>query len=307
LLELLAHLGEGASVTDNSNISGRPNSTPTVNTNGRGPRGWRIAKASVTVLKRHPSLLLFPAISGAALIAVTAASISLFTRIGADNGLGQPAAVLGIGFAWYYACNFTIVFFNAALISCALRHLANEPTSVRAGLAAAGRRLPQILGWALIATIVGTLLNVLHVFIEDKLGFIGALIGGIADTAWAVATYFVVPALVVEKVSPRKAVSRSSAILRQTWGESLTGAGGLGLIQVLLLLPAIGLGVGALKTHGGDAVALAAIAAVYALTLTVVFTTLGAIFRAGVYTYATSRSVPTGFDPGVVQTAFRSK
>jgi hypothetical protein len=128
---------------------------------------------------------------------------------------------------------------------------------------------------ALIATIVGTVLNLLHVFIEDKLGFIGALIGGIADTAWAVLTYFVVPVLVVEKVSSRKAVSRSSTILRQTWGESLTGAGGLGIIQILLLLPAIGVGVGAQHTHGGYAVALGAIAAVYALALTVVFATLG--------------------------------
>jgi Family of unknown function (DUF6159) len=274
---------------------------------GRGPRGWRIAKASATVLKQHPRLLLFPAISGVALLAITAGSISLFTHIGADNGLGQPAAVIGIGFAWYYACTFTVVFFNAALVSCALQYMANEPTSVTAGLATAGRRLPQILGLALIASIVGTVLNLLHVFIEDKLGFIGALIGRIADTAWAVLTYFVVPVLVFEKVSPGKAVSRSSTILRQTWGESLTGAGGLGLIQVLLLLPAIGVGVGAQHTHGGYAVALGAIAAVYALALTVVFATLGAIFRAGVYSYATSRSVPTAFDPGVVQTAFHTK
>jgi Family of unknown function (DUF6159) len=300
-------------VTDDSNICGQPDSTATVNTSGRGPRGWRIAKASATVLKRHPSLLLFPAIAGAALVAVTA-SIGLSVHIGAGRGVGQhlsdgarAAAAIAIGFAWYYACIFTVVFCNAALISCAMQYMANEPTSVRAGLAAAGRRLPQILGWALIVTIVGTLLNVLNVFLKDKLGLIGTLIGGVADTAWAVLTYFVVPALVVEKVSPFKAVSRSSTILRQTWGESLSGAAGLGLIQALLLLPAIGLGVGAMKTHGGDAVALGAIAAVYALTLTVVFATLGAIFRAGVYIYATSRSVPTGFDPGVVQTAFRTK
>jgi hypothetical protein len=306
-LELLAHLGEGASVTDDSNIYRQPNSTPPVNRSGRGPRGWRIPKASLTVLKRHPSLLLFPAIAGAALVAVTAASISLPAHIGADSGLGQPIAVIAIVFAWYYACTFTVVFCNAALISCALQYMANEPTSVRAGLGAAGRRLPQILGWALIAMTVGTLLNVLDVFLRDKLGLIGNLTGGVADTAWAVLTYFVVPALVVEKVSPRKAVSRSSAILRQTWGESLAGDAGLGLIQVLLLLPAIGLGVGALKTHGRDAVALGVIAAVYALTLAVIFTTLGVIFRAGVYIYATSRSVPTGFDAGVVQTAFHTK
>jgi hypothetical protein len=125
-----------------------------VNTSGRGLRGWRIAKASAAVLKRHPSLLLFPAISGAALVAVTAASIFLVTHIGAGSGLGQPVALIAIGFAWYYTCTFAVVFFNAALISCALQYMANEPTSVRAGLAAAGRRLPQILGWALIATIV---------------------------------------------------------------------------------------------------------------------------------------------------------
>jgi hypothetical protein len=76
------------------------------------------------------------------------------------------------------------------------------------------------------------------------------MIGGIVGTAWAVATYFVMPAVVVEGVGPIKAVRRSSALLRRTWGESLAGAGGLGLIQLLLTLPAIGLGILAFKMQG---------------------------------------------------------
>jgi hypothetical protein len=224
----------------------------------------------------------------------------------------QPIVYVAL-FAFYFACTFIIVFFNAALIFCALQSFAGKEPSLRAGLATAAGRLPQILAWTFVAATVGLILNALQSFLKDKLGFVGALLGGVAETAWAVVTYFVVPVVVVDGVGPIEAVKRSSAILRRTWGEAIGGEGGLGLISFFFFLPVVllfgvfgtaGIGVWASPPL---AIALIAVVAVYLLALVVVFTALGTIFRTGTYVYATTGQAPSSMDPALLQAAFRKK
>lgn len=284
-------------------------------------RGWGIAKASWAVVKLHPKLLLLPVFSGLAFIVLVGA-IGLSVFAGAKGGSvrhfveniqpdGPVAWVLL--FAFYFACSFIIIFFNAALIFCALQSFAGKEPSLRAGLATAAGRLPQILAWTFVAATVGVLLNALQSFMKDKLGFIGALLGGIAETAWAVVTYFVVPVLVVDGVGPIEAVKRSSAILKKTWGEAIGGEGGLGAISFFFFLPVVllflvlGMGQVEVWKHPALAVSLIAVVAVYVLALTVVFTALGAIFRTGTYIYATTGQAPSSMDPALLQGAFRKK
>ena len=128
------------------------------------------------------------------------------------------------------------IFFNVALIHCALRALAGEEPSIRGGLKAAVALLPQILGWALVATTIGIVLNMITDTLKEYLGFLGGLLGGLLEFSWAVITYFVVPVLVTEKVGPITAVKRSASILRAKWGESLAGEARIGLLGVLFFL-----------------------------------------------------------------------
>lgn len=285
-------------------------------------RGWGMAGASWSVLKAHPKLALFPVLSGIALIAVSTVMIiptGVAAAAGAGMNLSQNAEqsiVLAAAFVWYFLCTFVIVFCNAALIACALQSFAGQTPTIGSGFAAAGRRLPQVLGWSLVAATVGVILQALQTLLTDKLGFIGELLGAIFSGIWGVATYFVVPVLVTDGVGPITAVKRSSGILRRTWGESLAGSGGLGLISFLFMLPLIafgGVGVMLANSSGGTAVggavlaALIAIGVVYLVALIVVFTALGSIFRAAVYLYATSGVTPGHMDAALLQTSFRSK
>jgi Family of unknown function (DUF6159) len=284
-------------------------------------RGWGIAKASWAVVKLHPKLLLLPILSGAAFLAlmvgigasVFAGARSDYVRHLMENVQpGDPVSYVFL-FAFYFACTFIIIFFNAALVFCALESFAGREPSLRAGLATAAGRLPQILAWTFVAATVGVLLNALQNFLKERLGFIGALLGGVAEVAWGVVTYFVVPVLVVDGVGPVEAVKRSSAILRRTWGEAAGGEGGLGLISVLFFLPVV-LVIGLMGTMGADvwahsplAIALIAIAVLYVVALVVVFTALGTIFRTGTYIYATTGKAPASMDPALLQAAFRKK
>jgi hypothetical protein len=280
-------------------------------------RGWGIAKTSWSVLKQHPRLLVFPIISGAALIVLVGA-------IGASVYLGRAhmAALLeflkrdnphdpivyAVAFVFYFVCSFIVIFFNAALVFCAMQAFAGRPPSLRAGLATAAGRLPQILGWTLVAATVGVLLNALQNTLRNRLGFIGAFLGGLLEFSWAVTTYFVVPVVVADGLGPIAAVKRSAEILKQTWGESIGGAAGLGLISFAASLPAfVAFALAGASGGKGAAVATIAIAALYLIGVFIVFATLGAIFRTGAYIYATTGKAPSSMDPQLLQASFSKK
>jgi hypothetical protein len=280
-------------------------------------RGWGIAKASWSVLKLHPKLLVFPIISGLSLIALVGAiGISMYLErshmaalmefLKKDNP--HDPIVYAVAFVFYFVCSFIVIFFNAALVFCAMQAFAGTTPSLRAGLSTAAGRLPQILGWTLVAATVGLLLNALQNTLRDRLGFLGTLLGGLLEFGWAVATFFVIPVVVVDGLGPIAAVKRSAAILKRTWGESLGGEGGLGIIAFAASVPAIALLalVGAIAGKGAG-VAIIVVAVLYLIALSIVFATLGAIFRTGAYIYATTGEAPSSMDPKLLQASFRKK
>jgi hypothetical protein len=216
--------------------------------------------------------------------------------------------VYAVAFVFYFVCSFIVIFFNAALVFCAMQAFAGETPSLRAGLSTAAGRLPQILGWTLVAATVGVLLNTLQNTLRDRLGFLGALLGGLLEFSWAVTTFFVVPVLVVDGLGPIAALKRSAAILKRTWGESIGGEGGLGLIAFAASVPAIVVlaFVGAIAGKGAG-VAVIVMAVLYLIALSIVFAALGAIFRTGAYIYATTGQAPSSMDEQLLQASFRKK
>ena len=123
-------------------------------------------------------------------------------------------------------------------------------------------------------------------------------------------TYFVVPVLVVDGVGPVEAVRRSSRILKRTWGESLAGEGGLGLISMVFVVPvflAIPLAFLASELSGALVVVVLSCAVAYFAVVLLVFSALNAVFRAGTYLYATTGQVPAELDAKLVAHAFHAK
>ena len=113
-------------------------------------------------------------------VSVFAGSKSDYVRHLTDTVRHDEPIVYAALFAFYFACTFIIIFFNSALVFCALQSFAGKEPSLRAGLATAAGRLPQILAWSFVAATVGLILNALQNFLKDKLGFLGALLGDIA-------------------------------------------------------------------------------------------------------------------------------
>lgn len=273
--------------------------------------GWALAKQSWGVLMLDKELLLFPLISGIACLLVLASfavplyNTDYFQTVMDEGGqVGEDPLAWVILFAFYFVNYFVIVFFNSALIACAIIRFRGGDPTVSDGLRASMNRLPQIAAWALVSATVGIILRAIESRSEKAGQFVAALLGG----AWSIATYFVVPVLVVEKVDPVNAVKRSFGVLRKTWGESLSANFGIGIMTFLgILLAIVPIIMGAMAlANGSTALGVAGIlCGVLAIILvSLISSALNSIVLGALYLYAADGEVPQQFSSRVLSDAF---
>lgn len=217
-------------------------------------------------------------------------------------------------FAFYFVTSFVVIFFNAALIAAANERFQGRPTGVGAGISVALKRLPQILGWTLVATTVNLILRA----IEERVGLVGKIIVGLIGVGWAIAIYFAIPAVVLEGVGPIGAIKRSGQTIRKTWGESLMIAVGFGLAGIVITVFGIILLVGggiaiAAAAGGGSAIgmtggiAIAACGVVVLVGWAILSGTLRGITQTALFRFATDGTVVSGFDQHDLEAAFQHK
>lgn len=273
-------------------------------------RSWELAKGSFRVLRADKELLIFPLLSFVALVIVMISFAVPFVILGGitDAQNGQVNVVSYVLAFVFYVVSYTVTFFfQSALVGAALIRLDGGDPSVGDGLRIAVSRLPQIIGYALIAATVGMILR----WISERAGFLGQILGGVLGFAWSIATFLVVPVLVIEKVGPIEAIKRSTGLLKRTWGEQIVGNVGIGLVFGLLMLLVILLG-GALCFFLFQASVGLGIAGIVAIILIVavfalIASALSGIFTASIYRYATKGDGGPMYNNQTLATAFRQK
>jgi hypothetical protein len=278
---------------------------------GRIRSGWALARHSLRVLMLDKELLVFPLLSGIScflLLASFGAGVWASGLAGEDSAARNEVGWILL-FAYYFANYFVIVFFNSALVACAMIRFRGGVPTVGAGLRAARERLAQIAAWALLAATIGVLLKM----IENRVQFVGRIVIALLGAAWTIGSYFVVPVLVVEKTGPVDAFKRSVAILKKAWGESIVGNLGLGLITFLVTLGllvltgiatvVLAVNIGSMAIVLGGMVAMVLILVLAAL----VGSALNAIVLSALYLYATEGKVPEAFAGARLQQAFVAK
>lgn len=281
-------------------------------------RSWELGKQSWRVLRSDKQLVVFPLLSTAACLIVLA-SFALpvvlavdFGALSREEGAARQAAnqplYYVVMFVFYFVNYAVIAFFNAGLIACAMRKFEGEDAGVGAGLRAAAGRLPQILGWAFIAATVGMVLRM----ISERSGLLGKIVISLIGFVWTVATYFVVPVLVVEGVGPVEAVKRSAAVIRKTWGEALVVNVGLGALSMAGFLASLvplaaGIGLSVMSESPAPAMVGAAVMIGMLMVLALVTSTLKIILVAALYRYAATGLVPEQFDGRLLRQMFRKK
>src|SRR5262245_22416900 len=104
---------------------------------------FSLALSSWRVLRDNKRLVIFPILSGIASLLVTASFLTplVVFQEQVQKLADQQSWVLAlIGFAFYLCNYFVIIFFNAALMSCALKSFRGETPTLSDGLQAAGSR-----------------------------------------------------------------------------------------------------------------------------------------------------------------------
>lgn len=272
-------------------------------------RGWALTKQSWGVLKSDRSLVIFPMLSAIfALIAVAVIWLPTASMSGvlAGEAINEHDPVYYVAAAaTAYVSTFIAVFFNVALAACAVRSLRGEDTTVGEGIRAAMQRLGPILGWTLVAATIGLVLRLL----QDRIPLAAKIAVWIAGAAWAVATFFVIPVLALERSGPWQSIKRSVAVVKARWGEGATGTVAIsavtGLVVVIVMVGGAACGI-VLFAAGLQqlAIAVIAIAVAAVIVVSIVSSALTEIFRVAVYQYAVTGATPGAFDNALLQNAF---
>jgi hypothetical protein len=267
--------------------------------------------ASWQILQKDKKLLIFPLISGICCLIVFASFAIPQIASGISwHPPGKNAAF--IDYLTYYGplyllyfCNyFIIVFFNVAIVACAMIRMEDGEPTITDGLSAAIARLPLIAGWALLSATVGLILRL----IEDRSAKLGQFVAGLLGVAWTIASFLVIPILVLEKTGPIAALSDSATLLKKTWGEQLISNFSFGLVFTLFgLVAIIPVGLGFMTGTKQGMLTGISVAVIYLLILSLIQSTLQTIFQAALYLYVQDGQAPPGFQADLLKNAISKK
>ncbi len=203
----------------------------------RQATGKQLLQASWAMLRQDRELLWLPVI---ATVTGFFAALVLFVpgfAIGWSVGGSQHHSWGGwVGGAFAaFAASVVSIYFQAALVIGAIQRSEGQDPTVRGVLAEAWTHRGRILSWAALTTTVGLAIRA----VEQRLGVLGSILGFLSGVAWAIASFFVMPVLVVEDLGPIEAVKRSAQLIRETWGTSLRTTLRFSLTYIAVLLAPI--------------------------------------------------------------------
>lgn len=266
---------------------------------GRIGRSFQLVGQSYRILMQDKELMVLPLMSGIIVLAIMAMVAVGFGISGAQIEAHGPEIYVPI-FLIYVLAYAVGIFFQAAVVAGAIERMKGGDPTIGSALAAASRRIGPILMWAVVAATVGTLLRM----IQDRVGFLGKIVVAIAGAAWSLATFFVVPVLVLEDRPMRESFTRSVSIFKTTWGETMVGGVTLGVAGLCAWVTLVAV-TGLLAYVIG--VAAVAFFAVGAVALMVLFNALNGVYVASLYRYATEGQPPAGFDAALLADAFKPR
>lgn len=266
---------------------------------GRLSRGWRLTgDAWCVIWSDRASLTL------AITQAVVSAAIALviFWSSGWVHHPGDRSRLVIAGLIAYWPAMLIGTFLGVALAAATSAALDGRHLTVLQALAVPARRPGQILLWSLLASVVGLVIHEL----AQRLPFAGRIVGWVGGLAWSLVSLFVIPILAIEGCTATACIRRSSKLLKQRWGESLTGTITIGGWIVVVIMPlAVVVGAIAGATHDQGWTWLSFIAAM------VLVSSLGGaatrVFAVALYRYATTHRPQPPFPQADLERPFTPK
>lgn len=259
-------------------------------------------KAAWSALRQDKELLSLPIVGGvASLLSLVPLFIIVLIFGSKDDGSDPSAVMIVVGVLTAFLVAIVTTFFAVALAAGAHERMGGGNPTVKSAMAVAWKRKKGVIGWALLSTTVGLILQA----IKDNVKGAGAIISFLGDLAWAVASFFAIPIIAANDVGPIEALKSSVATMKQRWGSSA---------RVQLRLGLYGLAVGVAVILAVVVVAMVAQAsAVLAVLVGVVLgavvlyallllSAVSAYARVALYRYSAGMPTP-GFGSNLLESA----
>jgi hypothetical protein len=273
---------------------------------------WELLKASASVLRADKELLLFPILSSIGVMIVTlsfAIPFMLTDLLGSffSESTGSEILTFLVLFLFYIVQYFVVIFSNSALIGAASIRLQGGDPTVSDGFRIAFKHIGSIFAYAVISSTVGIFLKM----ISQRSNNLGRFVVSLIGLGWNIATFLVIPILVIEGINPIEAIKRSVSLLKKTWGEQIAGNLGIGLIFTLLTLGLLVVAIPIIVISFVNEIYWLGITLIVGLVFSLILLglvqgALNGIYIAAVYRYTVKGDSGTFFTQQQVQQAFRT-
>lgn len=233
-------------------------------------------KKSWAVLMADKELIVFPIVSGLLCLIVSASFY--FPISAAGDGIQEmyrsnQAAFFVLLFLFYFANYFLITFFNCAVIACAEIRMAGGDPTLADGFRASFAVTSYIAMWAMIEATVGVILKSARGKGRRN------IVTGSLGTLWTMASFFVPPRMVIDRINPFTALKSAWSDVKGNWGHQLVGGVSFGLLGFAASIPALLV----LFAFGTPTIGAVVFAGVWILLVSLLVSTLKAIFQASLY------------------------
>lgn len=253
-------------------------------------RGFHLTGESLGILVKDPRLMILPFLALVFTGFVWLIVVISLVALGFPPPSGSGGFLYQEMFIAYLVTYFLSLYFMAAIIGAVIVRLRGQPPLVMDGIAAANASFFQIVVWSLIAATVGLLFRLTSLRYEAG----GRIVSRLLGYSWAIATIFVLPAMVIEGLGPLKAFRRSRALLRERWGAHQSGVLGTGVVFLLLFSFGLVPFMWGLVVQPGN-VGWGVVAVLYWLVLMALWSVVHGILVATLYHYATENEAAFGF------------
>jgi hypothetical protein len=234
-------------------------------------RGSARVRTGAVVVARNPVLIVIP-LMAAVTVCFFLFDVLLFGILFRGNSLLYYLA-------GYFGLFLIFNFFRATLMCCCVQIFADKRPSIGAGCRHVASKLPELAAWSLFRWVLIRQLMAIRGRTENS--------------------YFALPAIVLDGVRPTAALQRSTALVRQTWGEAASGEDGTRYLVVVLMAP--------LLFAGKFGIAGQLLMMGYGVTILAFAACLSTIFKTAAYVYASTGKAPLTLTAEIFDDVFRAR